>query len=149
MEKEFSRRALSVSKTLRSTDTFFVVVTAPSPDALKEADHFVSELKRLGITLRMIVANRMPPRFGTTTSSIEQLAASASSGDIALAHSLLAELCIDADRAEAGIDGFLARAQQTFAEVPSCVSTEMPSDIHDMESIAVLAQQLAAPQPRQ
>ena len=149
MEKEFSRRALSVSKTLRSDDTFFVVVTAPSPDALKEADHFVSELKRLGITLRMIVANRMPPRFGTTTSSIEQLAATTSSGDIALAHSLLAELCIDADRAEAGIDGFLARARQTFAEVPSCIATEMPSDIHDMESIVLLAQQLAAPQPRQ
>jgi hypothetical protein len=33
--------------------------------------------------------------------------------------------------------------------VPSCIATEMPSDIHDMESIVLLAQQLAAPQPRQ
>jgi anion-transporting ArsA/GET3 family ATPase len=149
MENEFSRRALTVADTLRSDKTSFVVVTAPSPDALKEADHFVSELKRLGITLKMIVANRMPPRFGHTTSTTEHLAATSSTGDLALAHSLLAELCEDAERAEAGISGFLARAELKFAGVPSCTATEMPSDIHDMQSIAVLAQQLAAPQPRQ
>jgi anion-transporting ArsA/GET3 family ATPase len=149
MENEFSRRALAVAVTLRSDKTGFVVVTAPSPDALKEADHFVSELKRLGITLKMIVANRMPPRFGRTTSATEHLAATSSSGDLAIAHSLLAELCEDAERAETGISGFLARAELKFAGVPSCTATEMPSDIHDMESIAVLAQQLAAPQPRQ
>jgi anion-transporting ArsA/GET3 family ATPase len=149
MEKEFSRRALSVAKTLRSDNTFFVVVTAPSTDALKEADHFVSELKRLGITLKLIVANRMPPRFGSTTSATEHTAATSSNGDIALAHSLLAELCEDAERAEAGINGFLARTRLTFAGVPACTATEMPSDIHDMESVIHLAQQLAAPQPRQ
>jgi anion-transporting ArsA/GET3 family ATPase len=149
MENEFSRRALAVADTLRSDKTGFVVVTAPSPDALKEADHFVSELKRLGITLKMIVANRMPPRFGTTSSTAEHLAATASSGDTALAHALLAELCEDAERAEEGINGFLDRAQEKFAGVPSSTATEMPSDIHDMESIVVLAQQLAAPQARQ
>jgi hypothetical protein len=58
-------------------------------------------------------------------------------------------LCEDAERAEAGINGFLARAEEKFAGVPSSTATEMPSDIHDMESIVVLAQQLAAPQPRQ
>ena len=97
----------------------------------------------------MIVANRMPPRFGGSTSTQEHLAATSHSGDLAIVHSLLAELCEDAERAEAGIDGFLARAELKFAGVPSCRATEMPSDIHDIESIAVLAQQLAGPQPRQ
>ena len=149
MENEFSRRALAVADTLRSNRTGFVVVTAPSPDALREADHFVAELKRLGITLKMIVANRMPPRFGNTTSEGEHLAATSSSGDSAVAHALLAELCEDAERAELGINGFLTRAQLKFAGVPSCIATEMPSDIHDMDSITALAQQLAAPHPRQ
>jgi hypothetical protein len=97
----------------------------------------------------MIVANRMPPRFGNTTSTAEHQAATSSSGDLARAHSLLAELCEDAERAESGISSFLSRAEEKFAGVPSSTATEMPSDIHDMESIVVLAQQLAAPQARQ
>lgn len=149
MENEFSRRALAVADTLRSDQTSFVVVTAPSPDALKEADHFVSELKRLGISLKMVVANRMPPRFGSATSVSEHLAASSESGDRAAAHALLADMCEDSERAIAGIDGFLTRTREQFADVPASAATELPSDIHDMASIAVLAQQLAAPQPRQ
>ena len=149
MENEFSRRALAVADTLRSDATHFVVVTAPSPDALKEADHFVAELKRLGITLKMIVANRMPPRFGSATSATEHLAAASATGDLALAHALLAEMCEDSERATTGINDFVDRTRQQFADVPASSATELPSDIHDMASIALVAQQLAAPQPRQ
>jgi hypothetical protein len=91
----------------------------------------------------------MPPRFGATTSTAEHLAAASSSGDLAAAHTLLAAMCEDSERATLGIEGFIARTRGQFADVPAASATELPSDIHDMASIAVLAQQLAAPQPRQ
>lgn len=149
MENEFSRRALAVADTLRSDETSFVVVTAPSPDALNEADHFVAELKRLGITLKMVVANRMPPHFGKAESTTEHRAAASATGDLAIAHALLAEMCEDSERATNGIEGFISRTREQFSDVPLGMATELSCDIHDMESIAVLAQQLAAPQPRQ
>lgn len=149
METEFSRRALDVAGVLRGDASRFVVVTAPSPDALHEADHFVSELSRLGINLRLVVTNRMPPRFGHTSEHEEREASLRSSGDISIMHSLMADLCADAELAEAGVSAFLDRTQQKFPQVGQATATELPADIHDMGSIVALAQQLAVSEPRQ
>jgi len=149
MEAEFSRRALIVAKALRSDASNFVIVTAPSADALNEADHFVSELSRLGISLELIVANRMPPRFGTLTTTEEHAAAAATSGDTALAHDLIAGLCEDADTADASIASFVQRTSGRFPQVATAYATELPTDIHDMASIGALADQLAASPSRQ
>lgn len=149
METEFSRRALAVAATLRGDRTHFVVVTAPSPDALSEADHFVAELSRLGISLRIIVANRMPPRFGPLSSQAEHQRAQASTGDTALLHALVALLNDDAERAETGVADFVSRARGRFPDVPFTRATEMAEDIHSMESIGVLARQLADDETRQ
>ena len=143
MEDEFSRRALAVAATLRSNATSFVVVTAPAPDALVEADHFVSELKRLGIALRLIVTNRMPPRFGDTSSAAEHASASANSGDISVAHHVLAELWEDVEQAERDVNDFLQRSSALFGSVSTASATELATDIHDMRSIGLLAEQLA------
>lgn len=143
MENEFTRRALAVARTLRSEDTRFVVVTAPSPDALREADHFVSELSRLKIDLPLVIANRMPPRFGQSSSSEQFNIARNSSGDIAIAHAVLAGLLVDAERAEQGIGEFVSRTRTTFDSVNVAYATEFPTDIHDVEAISQLAQQLA------
>jgi anion-transporting ArsA/GET3 family ATPase len=149
MEDEFSRRALAVAATLRSNATSFVVVTAPAPDALIEADHFVSELKRLGISLGLIVTNRMPPRFGDSSSSTEQTTAASTSGDLAVAHHVLAELWRDVEQAEAGVQAFLSRTNSLLGAVDTASATEFATDIHDMASIGLLAQQLAAAPSRQ
>lgn len=149
MEDEFSRRALAVAATLRSNATSFVVVTAPAPDALTEADHFVSELKRLGISLRLIVTNRMPPRFGATTSAAEHAQARASTGDTAVAHHVLAELWEDVEQADLGVNAFLARSTALLGSVDTASATEFATDIHDMRSISLLAQQLAGSAARQ
>jgi anion-transporting ArsA/GET3 family ATPase len=149
METEFSRRALAVAATLRGDSTHFVVVTAPSPDALREADHFVSELSRLGITLRIVVANRMPPRFGPHSAEEEHALADSSSGDAAVLHSLVATLNEDAERAEVGIADFMSRTRNRFPDVPVVRSTELAEDIHSMDSVRVLARQLADDETRQ
>ncbi len=149
MEDEFSRRALAVARTLRSEATSFVVVTAPAPDALAEADHFVSELKRLGISLRLIVTNRMPPKFGNTSSSEQYMAATTTVGDESVAHHVLAELWADVETAEAGVHAFLERSSALLGHIDTASATEFATDIHDMASIGLLAQQLAGSAPRQ
>ena len=149
MEEEFSRRALVVADTLRSSVSSFVIVTAPSPDALTEANHFVSELSRLGITLRLIVANRMPPHFGTLTATEEHSMAQSQSGDLARVHELIAGLHDDADRADSDIQAFIRRTSVAFPAVSIAFATELATDIHDMDSIGALAQQLAAPPSQQ
>ena len=143
METEFSRRALLVAKILRSDATNFVIVTAPSPDALSEADHFVSELRRLNIRLEHVVANRMSPQFGTLTYESQSQLATTSTGDIATAHAVIAGLCQDAEINRASIAEFLQRTSTKYPEVSATYAEEMPADIHDLDSIEVLAQQLA------
>jgi arsenite-transporting ATPase len=149
METEFSRRALAVATTLRGDDTHFVVVTAPSPDALTEARHFISELSRLKIQLRLIVTNRMPPRFGHESSSHHMAIAETSTGDDATLHAVMASLLEDAERAEQDVAAFVTAAHVSFAGVPVASATELPEDIHSMQSIEVLAQQLAASETQQ
>lgn len=144
MENEFTQRALAVARTLRSNDTRFVVVTAPSPDALEEADHFVSELSRLNIDLPLVIANRMPPRFGESNSTEQFNLARNSSGDAATAHAVLARLLVDAERAEKGIEQFINRTRARFDAINVAHATEFPVDIHDLTGISELAQQLAA-----
>lgn len=149
MQDEFTRRALSVAATLRGDHTSFVVVTAPAPDALTEADHFVSELSRLSIPLRLVVTNRMPPRFGSTT-SVEQLGiADATTGEESAAHRILAGLTLDAERAEERVASFVGRTRSRFPDVPVARTTEFPADIHDMASITGLSRQLVPSPTRQ
>lgn len=149
METEFSRRALSVATTLRSNDTHFVVVTAPFPDALNEADHFVGELSRLQIAMRLIVANRMPPRFGPLSSQEEHERALASTGDEATARSLVADLNRDAEIGRTHVDDFVTRTRSTFPGIECIYATELAEDIHSMDSIDLLSQQLAGQQNEQ
>lgn len=144
MESEFSRRALAVASALRSDDTAFVVVTGPSPDALGEASHFVDELHRLGIDLRVVVANRMPPVFGTIGSGEARRIAADSTGDAAVAHRLLADLASDAEGARERVDGFVARSRRAHPGISTATAEEMAVDIHDLDAVARLADLLTS-----
>lgn len=142
MESEFSRRALAVASALRGDDTAFVVVTGPSADALDEAGHFVSELRRLGIDLRLVVTNRMPPVFGDTTVERERELATAATGHLAAAHRLLADLTADAVSARARVDDFVRRARHGHPRLDVAAADELAVDIHDLASVALLADRL-------
>lgn len=147
MQDEFARRALSVASELRGEGTAFVVVTAPSPDALVEAGHFVDELDRLSIPLKLVVTNRMPPTFGARSSESERELAEMASGDIATMHRVLADMCVDAERASIRIEEFRRQTLDRFAGVPFAPVNEMATDIHDMASVIALADELVASPP--
>lgn len=144
MESEFTRRAVAVATLLRSDDASFVVVTAPQPDALREAQHFVDELARLRIELRSIVANRMPPDFGGDGSATEHARATATTGDEAIARRVLADLSTDAEMALAATAGFVERARSAHPGLSVVRVDEMAEDIHDMGAMSLLADHLAA-----
>ncbi|MFM8626469.1 MAG: ArsA family ATPase [Actinomycetota bacterium] len=139
MESEFSRRALAVAAALRGDDTAFVVVSGPSADALGEAGHFVDELRRLDIDLRTVVLNRMPPVFGDVTSAEAHRIAASSTGDTAVVHRLLADLTADAEGARDRTGMFLERARRAHPSISVATAAEMAVDIHDLDSIATLA----------
>ena len=144
MESEFSRRALAVASSLRGDDTVFVVVTGPSSDALGEAGHFVSELRRLSIDLRIVVANRMPPMFGATSSLREQQLAASTTGDVSIAHRLLADLTADAEGASSRVEAFIDAARAAHPGLAVARADEMAVDIHDLDAVSRLADRLCA-----
>ena len=120
------------------------MVASPSTDALREADHFVGELDRLGIPLRLVVMNRVPPDFGAESSEAELKMAEHATGDVAVMHRLLAEMCADAERAEDRLRAFDARTRSSFPGVAVARASEMPTDIHDMAAIEALVDELVA-----
>lgn len=149
MQDEFARRAGDVARLLRGEHTAFVVVTAPSPAALDDAGHFVTELARLNVPLRLVVANRMPPDFGAVTPENEEALAASTSGAEAVVHGWLAGLARDAEGARERSVTFLARTHDLFPLATRVEAEEFPVDIHDMESISVLADELAGRRARQ
>lgn len=126
MENEFSRRALSVARLLRSDDTSFVVVASPGADAIVEADWFVSELHRLSIGLRGVIENRVPPVFGDPVAGF------------------FPDLVAESRAAEAVLSDFRGRTAAAFPGISLARATESAGDIHDIVGISRLADQLSA-----
>lgn len=126
MEVQFRERALSVAALLRGDGTSFTVVVSPAEDAVTEADWFVNELRRLGIDLRLVVENRVPPAFGEGVSAV------------------FPGLVTESRRAETVLAGFRERTLGTHPGAGVARATESASDIHDMAGITRLADELTA-----
>ena len=127
MENEFSRRALAVAGLLRGGETSFVIVASPSADAMVEADWFVAELRRLSIELRCVIENRVPPDFGASVADV------------------FPDLVAEFASADAVLTDFRRRTAAVHPAVFHARAAESPVDIHDLDGIATLADQLSAP----
>lgn len=125
MEQVFAEKALQVARLLRSDETTFVVVASPSMDAVAEADWFVGELRRMGITLPLVVENRVPPDFGPQAAAVLP--------GLAAEHASAVEV----------LEGFRGRTRAVHPDVGFVRATEAARDIHDMEGISELAARLA------
>lgn len=126
MENEFRDRALSVATVLRGPDTAFALVVAPSADATDGATRFARELSRLGINLRFVVENRVPPDFGAETAS------------------LFPDLAADHELAEEALREFLSGTSALHPSAVRVRATEAAEDIHDLDGIGALADQLSS-----
>jgi anion-transporting ArsA/GET3 family ATPase len=138
MQDVLRDRALEVAELLRADHTAFAVVAAPQKEALDEARYFMSELSRLSLPLRILIANRMPPRFGSITADDASIK-SRDSGPLSDAYANLAVLTREADIADAVIQTFVSPYE---ADVVVSHAYERADDIHDMAGIAQLANDL-------
>ena len=138
MQDVLRDRALEVATLLRADHTAFAVVTAPQKEALDEARYFISELTRLSLPLRIMIANRMPPRFGSLTADAA-LARSREPGPLSDAYANLAVLTHEADVADAIIDTFIS---PYAPDIVVSRANERSDDIHDMAGITQLASEL-------
>lgn len=140
----FKERAELVARDLRSPEVAFVIVTSPSPLAVREARFFSDRLREAGMRHSAVVMNQVHPLYGDTPSPdvvVSTLAAqgvsSDTSGDLAerLSRALEAEEARGrADRREAdSLHDHIGR-DVVFVEVPA-----LEHDVHDIGSLARIA----------
>ncbi len=132
----FRSRAEQTYALLQGSDTAFVVVATPEPDALREAGFFVDRLREESMPLAGVVVNRTAtagPDLGTAPGarSSDQLA----DGLFALA----ADLAVETDRQAALVGAFsAARPGVAIGSAPA-----LADDVHDLAGLRRVGNLLA------
>lgn len=144
MDVGFRQRAEAVTALLRADSTRFVLVASPQRDTITEATWFADQLAEQGFSVHATIVNRLHPRFGDGTVADARSRASTASQrgdhDLAAVWGNLAELRTIADAERAELVPLLERvAGSAVVEVPL-----LPSDVHDIEALDVLARHLFA-----
>ncbi len=135
MDQGFRQRAAAIDSLLASDETAYVLVTAPRPDRLAEADWIVDNLERRGRSLHGVVVNRVLP--------IKSARASAKSGQSTAKSS-------SSDPLQANLDQLQALADQEAALIapladraaPVVQVAEQLDPVKDLDGIIELAHAL-------
>lgn len=141
MEEGFKARANAVDALLANERAAFVLVAAPTSEAVEESQFFAERLTASDLPVRALVINRRQPRF--TARSPEQLATVLD--DPGLPPSartqvdVLRNLTLLADAEEAQLSPLV---QQCAGSVVADVE-QFDHDVHDMGGIGEVADQLA------
>jgi len=144
MDVGFRQRAEAVTALLRADTTRFILVASPQRDTLTEAGWFANQLAGQGFSVHATVINRLHPRFGegSVADAASRAATATERGkfELAAVWNNLAELRTIADAERAELAALLEQvADSTVVEVPL-----LPSDVHDVVALDVLAQHLFA-----
>lgn len=138
IEDGFRQRARQSSILLRGPTTSFVLVASARADTLEEAAFFADGLRQNNIAIELVIANRMPPRFGDTAAEVALSHAQDPDGDL---WRNLAQLHAEAEQADSQLAGFMLALPST-----SCLRVaERSNDIIDLDGITDLATSLLAP----
>jgi anion-transporting ArsA/GET3 family ATPase len=144
----FRARAQQTYALLQASETAFLVVAAPEPDALREAAFFVERLGEDRMPLAGLVVNRATPPAPGSLSADEAMAAAARlrrSGSSPTAPLTAGLLRLHADRVrlverEAVLRDRFAAAHPT---VPAAVVPALAGDVHDLDGLRVIGELLA------
>jgi anion-transporting ArsA/GET3 family ATPase len=144
----FRQRAQKTFELLQASETAFLVVAAPEPDALREAAYFVERLEQERMPLAGLVVNRAA-RLALTGLSGEQAAAAAqklasggSDGQASLSAGLL-RLHADRTRIVAREARLRRRFTAAHPRVPTAVVPALATDIHDLDGLRLVGELLA------
>lgn len=141
----FKERAHAVEQALRSPDVAFVVVTSPSPMAVREARYFSDRLKEAGMRRDAVVVNQVHPLYADVAPDSSELAQTLAShlpatmDASATAERLRRSLAEEqlrglADRREADSLRKHVGSDVVFVEVPA-----FEADVHDLLALARVA----------
>ena len=137
----FRERAQATYDLLRSSQTAFVVVAVPEPDALREASYFADRLRSERMPLAGLILNRTHP----PTAELSLATTASAAGELARAAPLTAAaLTIHADRLTIRAHELRMRARLDRAH-PDLPVVEVPAlafDAHDLPALRLIAGQL-------
>lgn len=139
----FKQRAELVSRELRSAEVAFVVVTSPSPLAVREARFFSDRLKQAGMRQNAVVMNQVHRLYGDRPRTDDLVAALAGREGIANPADLAERIdrALEAEQAHGLSDRREADDLRAhvgdgvkFVEVPA-----FEADVHDLGALARVA----------
>ena len=136
MEQGFRDRAAETLALLSDDVTAFVLVAAPRRDVVEEATYFAARLTEADIPVRALIVNRMHPRFakGDPGASRERAKTFAGTPLAGLYRNLA-----DFQQVAANEEEHLAGLAERVAPAPVLRVPFLPSDVHDLEGLALIA----------
>lgn len=137
MEEGFKERAVAVDRLLADTETAFVLVTAPTAEAVEESCYFTDRLAESELTVAAIVINRLQPRF--TSEPLSALNPTGLPAGVGARIALLRDLAAAADEEEAE----LAPLIEACPDAAIGRVEQLDHDVHDLGGIREIAALLA------
>ena len=139
----FRERSKATYELLRRPSTAFMVISAPEPDALREAAYFVDRLSTEHMPLVGLVLNRTHPTLSELSPGLARDAATKLDGnaDAALAASVLRVHADQAVTAEREVR-LLTRFTHAHPRVPLVGVPALPFEVADLDALRALGDEL-------
>ena len=141
----FRQRADETYRVLQAAETAFLVVAAPEEDAVREAGYFAGRLRDENMPLAGLIINRVHRTGLQSLSAADSLAAAdalaaadshADTADVLRIHAALSRRAIREQRTSARFTG-------EFPQVPTVSVTAQPADVHDIDGLRQIGENLA------
>lgn len=145
----FRARAEQTYALLQDPETAFLVITAPEPDAVREAGYFVDRLRAEKMPLAGLVLNRITPAGSGTLSAAASLAGAETLETAEPGSPTARVLRLHAARL-AAVDRerrVVSRFTGAHPQVPVAGVHTQAGDVHDLAGLRQIADELAAGQP--
>ena len=153
MEEGFRERAAHIERLLAEDVTGFVLVIAPRRDSIEEAEFFAAKLAESGIPVEALVVNRIHPSFPADAPGRDEpfLAGHADGAgrDPGSGNEGRGDSTRALDALVTNLDNFRAVARReelsyerlatAVAPAPVARVPLLPSDVHDIDGLAVIA----------
>ncbi|MCW2524150.1 MAG: ATPase [Frankiales bacterium] len=144
----FRERADQTYELLKGSDTAFVVVSSPEPDALREASFFVERLQHEQMPLAGVLMNRLRGAAAGLSAegagaALERLAELADDSPASLLAQAALRVHVESVRAAAHDRAMIARFAAAHPDVPQRSIPALPTDVHDLVGLRAVGDSLA------